>query len=205
MLPAVWRPADDPEPHRHHRLLLVRAGGAVKRSAWPGSAATRPLSTKGRKHVRRLARFLAGRSVDVTSVVCGPDARERETAEVLAAWLSTRVIVDARVGAGLTIEGLEQVLDETAALELVPAHRQRTLLVASDPLASLLLVRLTDSPGLDLAPAGAASLRVREGLAPGCASVAWLVEPSMLRGIRSRRSGVADRPRAEPDLVAARA
>jgi phosphohistidine phosphatase SixA len=203
MLPAVWRDDEPPEPHRHHRLLLVRAGGAVKRGAWPGPADTRPLSTKGRKHVRRVARFLAGRSVDVTAVVCGPEARERETAEVLAAWLSTRVIVDARVSAGLSMDGLEQVLDDTAARDLLPAHRQRTLLVASDPLASLLLVRLTDSPGLDLAPAGAASLRMRDALAPGCASVAWLVEPSMLRGIRSRRSRAAALPARDRELVSA--
>ena len=50
-------------------------------------------------------------------------------------------------------------------------------------------VLLTDSPGVDLAAGGAASLRIHGSLAPGCASVGWLVVPSMLRGLRSRRTG----------------
>jgi phosphohistidine phosphatase SixA len=193
----------DPEPHRHHRLILVRPGDAVGKRAWPGPTDTRPLSAKGRKQITRLARFLVGREVDVTTIVAGSEARDRETAELLGLWLERPVVVDPRIAPGITPAGLEALLDEVARRDLRPTHRQRALLVAHEPIASLLLVLLTDSPGIDLTAGGAASLRIHGPMAPGCASVGWLVVPSMLRGLRTKsakkhkagRPGVDERER----------
>ena len=195
----------EPEPHRHHRMILVRPGDAIGKRSWPGPADSRPLSTKGRKHVTRLARFLTAREVDVTTIVCGREARERETAEVLGLWLERRVLADARIATGLSIGALETVLDDVAAGDPRPAHRQRTLIVAREPIASMLLVLLTDSPGVDLAAAGAASLRIDRPLAPGSASLGWLVEPSMLRGLRAKGGGRRRTHTTEPppELVGA--
>jgi len=177
---------EEAEPHRHHRLILVRTGDAIGKRSWPGPAESRPLSVKGRKHVTRLARFLAGRDVDVTTIATGPETRDRETADVLARWLERPVVVDPRISPGLTPATLEILLDELSRRDLRPPHRQRIVLVSHDPVVSLLLVLLTDSPGVDLAAGGAASLRIHGPLAPGCASVGWLVVPSMLRGLRAK-------------------
>lgn len=46
MHPAV-QPIHQDEPHRHHRLILVRPGDAIDRRAWPGPPETRQLSAKG--------------------------------------------------------------------------------------------------------------------------------------------------------------
>jgi len=192
MLPAVAGLAHEPDAHRHHRLILVRPGESVGKRAWPGPPETRPLSVKGRKRVTRLARFLAAREVDVSAIVAGSQAPNRETAEVLGTWLERSVTIDQRIGPGLTPVGLESVLDDLARRDLRPMHRQRVLVVAHEPVASMLLVLLTDSPGVDLAAGGAASLRIHGPIGPGCASVGWLVEPSMLRGVRSRRSGTRE-------------
>jgi phosphohistidine phosphatase SixA len=199
------QPQPDPEPHRHHRMIIVRPGEAVGKRAWPGPADTRPLSVKGRKRVTRLARFLAAREVDVSAIVCGREARERETAEVLGLWLERRVLTDGRIAEGLTLAELGRVLDDAALTDLRPSHRQRILVVAREPLASMLLVLLTDSPGIDLAAGGAASLRLHGDPAPGAASLGWLVVPSMLRGIKTkggpgRRSRDGD-PARERELV----
>ena len=199
------QPHPEPEPHRHHRMIIVRPGEAVGKRAWPGSPETRPLSVKGRKRVTRLARFLAARGVDVSAIVCGREARERETAELLGRWLERRVLTDPRIGEGLTLARLGQVLDDAMLTDLQPPHRQRVLVVARDPLASMLLVLLTDSPGIDLAAGGAASLRFHGEPAPGAASLGWLVEPSMLRGIKTKggrgRSTAHGDPDREPELV----
>lgn len=187
MAPAA-QPIHEDEPHRHHRLILVRPGDAIGKRSWPGPPETRPLSAKGRKHVTRLARFLAGREVDITTIVSGPEARDRETADVLSLWLERPTAVDPRVMPGLSPAGLESLLDDLTARVLLPSHRQRILLVAHEPLASMLLMVLTDSPGVDLAAGGAASLRIHGPIGPGCASVGWLVVPSMLRGLRTKRT-----------------
>lgn len=205
MHPAV-PPIHEDEPHRHHRLILVRPGDAIGKRSWPGPQEARPLSAKGCKQVTRLARFLAGREVDVTTIVCGPDARDRETADVLSLWLERPAVVDPRVAPGLSPAGLERLLDELATRDLRAPHRQRMLLVAYEPVASMLLMMLTDSPGVDLAAGGAASLRIHGPIGPGCASIGWLVVPSMLRGLRTKRSrrpsaGAADERELASTLV----
>ena len=196
MHPAA-QPIHQDEPHRHHRLILVRPGDAIGKRSWPGPPETRPLSAKGRKHVTRLARFLAGREVDVTTIVSGPESRDRETADVLSLWLERPAVVDPRVVPGLSPAGLEAIEDELTTRDLRPPHRQRMLLVAHEPVASMLLIVLTDSPGVDLAAGGAASLRIHGPIGPGCASVGWLVVPSMLRGLRTKRSKHRSSARAD--------
>jgi phosphohistidine phosphatase SixA len=200
------QPELDPEPHRHHRMILVRPGEALGKRAWPGPPESRPMSVKGRKQVTRLARFLAAREVDVSAIVCGREARERETAEVLGLWLERRVLVDPRIAEGLGLPELGRVLDDAALTDLRPPRRQRILVVAREPLASMLLVLLTDSPGIDLAAGGAASLRLHGEPAPGAASLGWLVVPSMLRGIKTKGGPGRRSPKAsgerERELVA---
>lgn len=192
------RPAGMADPdHRHERLIIVRPGQAVGKRAWPGPPETRPLTPKGRKQVVRLARFLAAREVDVSIVACGLQSRDRETAELLSAWLDAPVMMDPRIAAGLTVAGLSRLLDDLAARDPREGRRGRPLLVAHDPVASMLLVLLTDSPGVDLDAGAAASLRIHGPIEPGCASLGWLVAPAMLRGLRARR-GDDRRSGAEP-------
>ncbi len=183
----------DEEPHRHRRLILARPGDAVGRRAWSGTVESRRLSDKGRRHVARLGRFLAGRDVDVTTIGSGTDERDRETADILGASLGCQVMVDSRLRTGLRLPGLGEVLDDLALRDDRPVERQRLLLVVHEPVASMLLVLLTDSPGVDLASGGAASLRLHGPVGPGCASVGWLVVPSMLRGLK----GAGSRRKAE--------
>jgi phosphohistidine phosphatase SixA len=189
------------EPHRHRRLILARPGDAVGRRAWAGSVESRPLSDKGRRHVRRLGRFLAGRDVDVTTIASGPHERDRETADLLGASLGCRVMVERRLAGGLRLPGLTGLLDDLALRDDRPVERQRILLVVGEPVASMLLVLLTDSPGVDLAAGGAASLRLHGPIGPGCASLGWLVVPSMLRGLKGGGSRAKDRA-AEREPVA---
>lgn len=191
----------DDEPHRHRRLILARPGDALGRRAWSGTAESRPLSDKGRKHVGRLGRFLAGRDVDVTTIASGTDERDKETADILGASLGCRVMVDGRLAAGLRLPGLGELLDDLALRDDRPSDRQRILLVVHEPVASMLLVLLTDSPGVDLAAGGAASLRLHGPIAPGCGSLGWLVVPSMLRGLKGGGSRRRDRA-AEREPVA---
>ena len=82
------------------RIILVRHGDAGSRSRWDGPDADRPLSGKGRKQARRIARALDDVTFD--RVLTSPATRCRQTLEPLAEALGLDVEDEPMLAEGAT-------------------------------------------------------------------------------------------------------
>ena len=65
------------------QLYVVRHGIAIARGAWGGADETRPLTPKGKRRMRQVARSLRRLGVEVDRIVTSPVLRARQTAEIL--------------------------------------------------------------------------------------------------------------------------
>ena len=109
--------------------LLIRHGVAVKTGEWSGFDETRPLTDKGRKHVRQVAKGLAAIGVAPTHFFTSPLTRAQETAKLIQAILCPTLTIT-------FCEGLEpgsspQLL--STFLQAVPDHSV-VLCIGHEPL-----------------------------------------------------------------------
>lgn len=154
-------------------LYLLRHAHAGDPARWSGDDARRPLSAKGRMQADRLAQHLASLRPDVHLIVSSPRLRARETADAIARALDMEVQIDERLGGGLTLRSLEQLL-----------------LDAGDPRSAMIVGHDPDFSDIAAELAGAASLAMRKGtlarldasrpLAAGGAILRWLIPPDAL-------------------------
>ncbi len=162
-------------PNGPIELYLVRHAHAGDATRWTGDDARRPLTAKGRTQADRLARHLGALRVDIDVVVSSPKVRARETAEPIAHALGMEIRIDARLGGGLTILGLEELLSDLGD----PA---RALLVGHDPDFSDLVA---DLAGPASVPMRKGSLARLDGIRPfreGGAVLRWLIPPDAIAG-----------------------
>lgn len=163
-------------------LYLLRHAIAVERGT-PGfeDDRARPLTPEGRRKMRRVARWMQRRGLELDQVVSSPLVRARATAEILVEEL----------GAPRRIrftDHLEPGADPKALigwLSRLRGRRGAVLLVGHEPdlsgLAGLLLGAGVRA-GLSFRKAGLCKLRV-EHLAPGrCAELEWWVTPALMIG-----------------------
>ena len=87
---------------------LIRHARAGRRSAWRGPDEERPLSGKGRRQSRSIARALRGEPI--LRIVSSPYARCMQTVEPLAAALGLSVEVDALLAEGCGIAHVERLV-----------------------------------------------------------------------------------------------
>lgn len=88
-----------------NQLFLIRHGSAEDRERWDGDDGLRPLTPKGGKRVRAVARALRRQGLVFDVVISSPLLRARQTAQILADALGReRWVVDA----GVLAPGLEQ-------------------------------------------------------------------------------------------------
>lgn len=98
---------------------LIRHARAGRRSVWQGPDEQRPLSGKGRRQSRSIARAL--RDEPITRILSSPFARCVQTVEPLAAALGLAVEEDALLaeGSGIAhVERLARATDDGAGLAL---------------------------------------------------------------------------------------
>ncbi len=142
-----------------NRLYLVRHGIAAEPADFSGPDTWRPLTPKGRRRFRRLARELArledptGPTPLPTLVVSSPLVRAVQTAELLAAALRVDTI---EIHPDLTPEGDGVRLLRWLATWL--EEGQGVALVGHDPSISWLLAHLAE-----LSPRDAGRVRFRKG------------------------------------------
>jgi phosphohistidine phosphatase len=157
------------------RLYLVRHGIAVPPGT-PGIAdGDRPLTPRGRRRTRRVARGLEALGLEVDRIVTSPLPRALETAEIVAAAL-----------------GLDDVLEMSDALAaersagavaewLATRGEGRLMLVGHNPwISDLVGLLCTGEPrgAIELRKAGVAALAGLEG---GAYALDWLARPGLLR------------------------
>jgi phosphohistidine phosphatase SixA len=155
-------------------LGLLRHADAGDSLAWDGDDTLRPLSRKGRRQCERLGRFLASVGYVPDVLISSPKVRARETAEEVAPYLGARVTIDERLAAGFDLPALAAVLREAG-------DPVRPVLVGHDPDFSWLLATLCGI-GAPTMRKGAFALVELDAVAPGAASLRWLIPPDLLKG-----------------------
>ena len=153
-------------------IYLLRHAHAGNPDQWTGDDAERPLSAKGRKQAERLGRFLAERGFKPDAIVTSPKVRARQTADLVAASLKTRVETDQRLAGPLDIKVLESVVDD--------AGDSRVVLVGHDPDFSELAAELSGAQYLPLKKGTLVRIDVTLPMHGGSGLLRWLVPPDLL-------------------------
>jgi 8-oxo-dGTP diphosphatase len=94
-----------------HRAYLIRHAHAGERHAWKGEDQLRPLSEKGARQAKNLAKQLADR--DIREVFSSPAARCAQTVEPLASKVGTEVEIR---------KELREGADPTKVIALIEEH-----------------------------------------------------------------------------------
>jgi phosphohistidine phosphatase len=152
------------------QIFIIRHAHAVDAAENP----ERPLSEKGRKQIRRLARFLKQTgALPLTELWHSPLARSRETAALLMEKLSAP--------AKLTqIDGLKGDDDPTIIAGRLKTRRTPVAIVGHEPhlsaLVSLLIAGTAEPPRIVLKKSAVVALEQTEGEW----AVRWHVSPEVI-------------------------
>lgn len=144
------------------------------------SDADRPLTPKGVRRTRALARLLRQLEITFDVILSSPLARARETAEIVESGLHLqgRLALTENLAPSGDHEELVQQLN---ALQPAP---DSILLVGHEPDSSRLISRLcTGGPmlSLDLKKGGLCRMEIESLRAGRCASLEWLLAPRLIR------------------------
>jgi phosphohistidine phosphatase len=157
-------------------LHLLRHAHAGNPDRWMDDDALRPLSDKGRRQSERLGALLAAGGDAPDLFITSPRVRAAQTAELVAAAVGARVVVDERLGGMLDLDTVAAVLHDAGPAE-------RPCLVGHDPAFSELLAELVGVPDLPMRKGAIARLGL-DGPRPepGRAILRYLVPPDLLGG-----------------------
>jgi phosphohistidine phosphatase len=157
-------------------LHLLRHAHAGDPERWHGDDAERPLSDKGRRQAERIGRLLDHVDEAPDLFITSPKVRARQTAEIVADELDARVVVDPRLGGGLDLSTLSEVL-------LAHADGERPCVVGHDPDFSELLGELLGIPLLPMRKGAIARVDVGgRNLVAGRGQLRWLLPPEVVGG-----------------------
>ena len=161
-------------------LFILRHAIAVPRGT-PGydEDSERPLTSEGRKKLRRIAKTMAKMELSFDLILSSPYVRARDTAEIAAKIL----------GARKKLKFSDHLVSHGSAEALVNQlkshyHSQRyVLLVGHEPyLSKLISVLLTGEPDLSLTlkKGGLCKLTVEKLRYGRCATLEWLLAPRQM-------------------------
>ena len=167
-----------PEPPQPLQLYLLRHADAGDPAKWDGPDEIRPLSDKGRRQAKRLARYLGAIGYGFDAVISSPKIRAVETAKPVAEASGLKVALDARLAAPLGPDDLTAILADAG-------DPGRPVLVGHDPDFSELLAELIGIDDLPLRKGALARLDAPLPLAAGTAVLRWLVPPDLLKPAKS--------------------
>lgn len=160
-------------------ICILRHGLAEERNSerWPDDS-DRPLTHRGRRRLRKIARGMKRLGLRFDAVLSSPYIRARETAEVVADKLEFEIIYTH----SLTPEGgFEQLIEELQAMQPAP---QRVLLVGHEPdLGELAARLLSGQPGrwIPMKKGGLCKLDVEHlDVRYPRARLQWLLTPAQL-------------------------
>ena len=165
-------------------VLVVRHAdaGDPDRGKWPDDG-QRPLSKKGTDEFRTIARHLGSIVPEVELVWASSLVRAQQTAEILSeetGWPKPRRLPALEPGGSAA--SIFEALRSESELGCIA-------LVGHEPdLHELVAYLLTGEPGalVEMKKGGCALLRFDGRLAPGRATLAWLLPPRVLLGRRPR-------------------
>lgn len=161
-------------------LLLIRHANAGDRdsSQWPDDT-QRPLTDKGRKVQRKVARFLRKEELVPALVLTSPWVRAAQTAEITAQ----------EAGVGQPAVPCEALADDPDLIRLADYVGKQppeaiVAMVGHSPwmeeLAALLLGGSNSGLGMDFPKSGVMGIEVAEALSPGSGELRFFLRPKML-------------------------
>jgi phosphohistidine phosphatase len=161
-----------------NELYLLRHGIAVDPGSTGLSDDARPLTPKGIKRMREIARGLAALELELDRIITSPLPRSRETAEIVADALGAldRLETSNVLQTGSDAAAVERWLRDRAEARLMLVGHNPTL----SELVSLLVVGGRMSPICDLKKGGIAALARRLG-SSGLYELSWVAPPRILR------------------------
>lgn len=151
------------------RIYLMQHGDAVPKEQDPD----RPLTPEGSREIASLAETLAGYGVRIARVLHSGKSRARQTAEIMAQWLTGHGEVETRPQLGPT-DPLGALMTE------LTDWREETLVVGHMPYVSRLLSALVvgdeQRPVVDYRPGGVAALDRQDD---GTWLITWMLRPGL--------------------------
>ena len=169
-------PAPAPAPEqaptiRSLELYLLRHADAGDSAAWPGVDAERPLSKKGRRQAKALARTLKDLGLRVDAVITSPLLRAAQTATPIATATGVELLTDERLGYDFGKRELAAIVGQLGAA------MERVVLVGHDPGFTEVASLLT---GAHIAMAKGALARIdlaEREVGAGSGELRWLLPP----------------------------
>jgi phosphohistidine phosphatase len=144
--------------------------GAADWPNWNKHDDERPLTKRGKKEMRELAKFLARLKVRPTLIVTSPLPRAAQTAEIAADYLKAKVRKDELLAPGFAMSELRTALKRH--------HAKVMMLVGHEPDFTNVISGLTGA-SLKLSKAGVALLDVNPEFEEG--KLLWLFPPKLAR------------------------
>lgn len=137
---------------------------------WTGPDDERPLTRKGRKEMKRVAKFLHEIEVDATRILSSPLPRAFQTAKIVAKELDREVEEEPALGKGFRLHKLRRILERTGDDDV--------MIVGHEPDFSIVLTHLTGGH-VKLAKAGLARVDLATPQSDG--TLVWLLSPKCCR------------------------
>ncbi len=164
-------------------LFLLRHGLAVERGT-PGfeDDATRPLTTKGEKQLRKTCAALRKMGLDFDLILSSPLIRAKQTAKIVAKELKLKKRL--KYSDALKPGGDAKKL--IAELNHLKPASEKILLVGHEPdLSELISLLVTGGLELqlDFKKGGVCKLELETLRAGKCATLAWLLTPKQMRAM----------------------
>ncbi len=154
-------------------LHLLRHADAGDPGAWGGDDAARPLSEKGLRQAERLGRHLGLARFEPDLILSSPKVRAAQTAEIVAAALGRRVVIDDRLGEPFGLAEVAAMLDDHDA-------PRRPVLVGHDPDFSEVLGGLVGAPTISMKKGAIARVDLAASVTAGGGVLRWLLPPDLL-------------------------
>ncbi len=151
------------------KLYFLRHGKADWPD-WTGTDDERPLTKKGRKETKRVARFLCRHGEEPEFILTSPLPRARQTAEAAAKKLGVEVRVEAALEKGFDLAALRRLLKRTEAKTI--------MLVGHEPDFSGVVAELTGGR-VELRKSSVACVLLGEAKSAGV--LAWLLPPALTK------------------------
>lgn len=161
-------------------IYLIRHGIAEDRESWSETDDLRPLAKEGRKKMRRIAGGLRALNVDLTHLYSSSLLRALQTGDIVRKALR---LDDIRETEALAPDAAPQ--DVLPVLNELPQNAVVGLVGHEPHLSSLLGLLLTGQRGsfAVFKKGGIACVEVAAPVAPGKATLRWMLEPRQLMKI----------------------
>ena len=157
------------------RLYFLRHGQAGSRTEWQEDDSARPLTTEGKRRMKREAATMRKLVLPLDLIVSSPLIRARQTAEIVAETLglTARLVTDSR---------LEPGFDPRQLKALLTAHRDASalMLVGHEPDFSETIGHLIGGGRLDLKKGALALVELKDRASPD--GPARLADPAQSPG-----------------------